>query len=43
MSHNPIAHTIRAIQIIKEATELIEAGFDYITEIDGTKPFRKRK
>jgi len=28
---------------IKEATALIEAGFEHITEIDGTKLFRKRK
>jgi integrase len=28
---------------IKEATQLIENGFEYITEIDGTKLFRKRK
>jgi integrase len=27
----------------KEAMQLIEAGFEYITEIDGTKLFRKRK
>jgi len=28
---------------IKEATQLIENGFEYITEMDGTKLFRKRK
>jgi len=28
---------------VKEATELIENGFEYITEIDGIKLFRKRK
>ena len=28
---------------IKEATNLIENGFEYVTEIDGTKLFRKRK
>jgi len=28
---------------IKEATQLIENGFTYVTEIDGTKLFRKRK
>jgi len=27
----------------QEATQLIEAGFEYVTEIDGTKLFRKRK
>jgi len=28
---------------IKDATQLIESGFEYITEIDGIKLFRKRK
>jgi len=28
---------------IQEATNLIENGFEYVTEIDGTKLFRKRK
>jgi integrase len=28
---------------VKEATQLIENGFEYITEIDGIKLFRKRK
>jgi hypothetical protein len=28
---------------IKEATQLMETGFEYVTEIDGTKLFRKRK
>jgi integrase len=28
---------------VKDATALIENGFEYITEIDGTKLFRKRK
>jgi integrase len=28
---------------IKEATQLLEAGFDYVTEMDGNKLFRKRK
>jgi integrase len=28
---------------IKDATTLIEAGFEYVTEIDGTKLFKKRK
>jgi integrase len=27
----------------QEATHLIEAGFEYVTEIDGTKLFKKRK
>ena len=28
---------------IEQATQLIEAGFTYVTEIDGTRLFRKRK
>jgi integrase len=28
---------------IKEATDLIENGFEYVTEMEGTKLFRKRK
>ncbi len=28
---------------VEEATELIECGFEYVTEIDGVKLFRKRK
>jgi integrase len=35
--------TCRTAKDINEATQLIEAGFDYITEIDGTKLFKKRK
>jgi integrase len=32
-----------AAQAIEEAKRLIEEGFDYVTEIDGIKLFRKRK
>jgi len=28
---------------IQDAQKLIETGFEYITEIDGTKLFKKRK
>ena len=35
-----IAKTARTI---KEACQLIEAGFEYVTEMDGAKLFRKRK
>jgi hypothetical protein len=28
---------------LQEATKLIEAGFQYITEMEGVKLFRKRK
>jgi integrase len=35
--------TCKTATNIKEATQLIENGFEYITEIDGIKLFRKRK
>jgi integrase len=35
--------TCKSAMNIKEATSLIEAGFEYVTEIDGTKLFKKRK
>lgn len=35
--------TVKTATTIKEATELLEAGFEYITEMDGFKLFRKRK
>jgi hypothetical protein len=33
----------KAAKTIKEAQELVESGFDYVTEIDNVKLFRKRK
>ena len=33
----------KAVTNVKEATQLIENGFEYVTEIDGTKLFKKRK
>jgi hypothetical protein len=33
----------KAAKSIDEATALIEAGFEYVTEMDGVKLFRKRK
>jgi hypothetical protein len=33
----------KAVKTINEATQLIENGFEYVTEIEGTKLFRKRK
>jgi integrase len=35
--------TCKTAQNVKDATALIEAGFEYVTEIDGTKLFKKRK
>jgi len=36
-------YTCKVAQNVEEATELIENGFEYVTEIDGLKLFRKRK
>ncbi len=41
-SINPEYHCKTATNI-EEATQLIENGFEYVTEIDGTKLFKKRK
>ncbi len=38
---NPIASAVA--KTVNEARALIESGFDYVTEIDGFKLFRKRK
>jgi len=35
--------TCKTASNVKQATELIENGFQYVTEIDGTKLFKKRK
>jgi len=35
--------TCRAAKTLEEASELIEAGFDYVTDVEGVKLFRKRK
>jgi integrase len=36
-------YTCRTAKTIKEATDLIEAGFEYVTEMEEIKLFRKRK
>ena len=36
-------YTCKTATNVKEATELIEHGFQYVTEIDGLKLFKKRK
>jgi len=36
-------YTCKTASNVKEATQLIENGFTYVTEIDGLKLFRKRK
>jgi integrase len=35
--------TCKIAKNVQESSALIEAGFEYVTEIDGTKLFRKRK
>jgi len=36
-------YTVKAVKTIPEACKLIEAGFEYVTELDEVKLFRKRK
>jgi integrase len=36
-------YTCKTADNIKEAQQLIETGFEYVTEMDGTKLFKKRK
>jgi integrase len=36
-------YTVKTASNVKEATDLIEHGFQYVTEIDNIKIFRKRK
>jgi hypothetical protein len=36
-------YTVRVAEIMDEACDLLEAGFDFVTEMDGLKIFRKRK
>jgi hypothetical protein len=33
----------KVAKTLKEASQLIEAGFEYVTEMEGFKLFRKRK
>lgn len=40
---NPEEYTCRVANNLKEDQELIEAGFEYVTERDGLKIYRKRK
>ena len=34
---------MKAVSTVEEATTLIEVGFEYVTEMDGKKLFKKRK
>ena len=33
----------KAVETVEEATQLIEQGFEYVTDVEGVKLFRKRK
>jgi hypothetical protein len=35
--------TVRVAKPLDEACNLLEAGFEYVTDMDGVKLFRKRK
>jgi integrase len=37
------SYVAKVARTVEDATALIEAGFEYITDIDGSKMFRKRK
>ena len=36
-------YVCRVAKTVEQAAELIEAGFEYVCEIDGVKLFRKRR
>ena len=36
-------YTCRATANVKEATELIEAGYEYVCDMENVRLFRKRK
>jgi len=36
-------YVCRVAKTVEQAAELIEAGFDYVCEVNGVKLFRKRK
>lgn len=36
-------YTCKVAETVNEATQLIESGFDYVTDIEGLKLFKKRK
>jgi hypothetical protein len=41
--NEPDNYTSRIAKTVKEARELVEAGFEYVFDIDDVKLFRKRK
>jgi len=42
-SGNSNEYHVKAVSTVDEAMKLVEVGFEYVTEIDGMKLFRKRK
>jgi len=36
-------YIVKTAMTVAEATKLLEVGFEYITEVEGVKMFRKRK
>jgi hypothetical protein len=42
-SGNANEYHVKAVSTVEEAKALIEVGFEYVTEIDDKKLFRKRK
>jgi len=43
ISNNESRFICKTAKTVEEAKELIEQGFEYVTEIDGVKLFRKTK
>lgn len=43
MSNESREYECRIAKTIEEARRLLKEGFDYVTEIEGKKLFRKRK
>jgi type 1 fimbriae regulatory protein FimB/type 1 fimbriae regulatory protein FimE len=43
INFNENEYVCRVAKTLEEATQLIEAGFEYVTDVDGCKLFRKRK
>ena len=42
-SGNANEYHVKAVSTVEEAKSLIEVGFEYVTDIEGKKLFRKRK
>jgi len=43
MSFESDEYSSAVAKTLDEARKLVEAGFEYVTDIDGSKLFRKRK